>query len=255
MTFIGADRLTTIPDYEWCGVDPTALAFPPATIAAPPIPLDLVAPDDDLLPPVVGGGSANAEHLVTIFHPRIRVIGSYWHSGWGYARPQAFVRFGVAERLADAVDALPPGFGLAIWDAWRDPRLQARLYTVAYSDPTLPAGFVSPASADPLRPAPHATGGTVDLTLTWQNHPLNLGTTFDEFVDRAHAAAFEVETPGSDQFRGGTDIRDLRRMLRQVMCSVGFVQLACEWWHFEVGTRLWAYVRNEAPRYGAIMVD
>ena len=43
--------------------------------------------------------------------------------------------------------------------------------------------------------------------------------------------------------------RDLRRLLRSVMWDAGFVQLDCEWWHFENGTRLWSAVRGKAPRY------
>lgn len=251
MTFTGADRLTRIPSYDWCGVDPMALSIAPLVPAAAPIPLDLAAPTDEQLPTVVDGGALGDERLVVITHPRIRTIGCYWHSGWPHADPQAFARETVAQRLVDVAQALPDGFGLAVWDAWRDPRLQAELYSVAYSDPSLPAGFVNPASADPARPAPHATGGTLDLTLTWHHHPLNLGTTFDEFVSHAHAAALETAATTPGHLRGRTDLRDLRRLLRQAMCEVGFVQLGCEWWHFEFGTRLWAYVHDAAPKYGA----
>jgi D-alanyl-D-alanine dipeptidase len=35
------------------------------------------------------------------------------------------------------------------------------------------------------------------------------------------------------------------------MRSGGFVVLHCEWWHFEFGTRRWAAITGNAPRYGA----
>ena len=101
---------------------------------------------------------------------------------------------------------------------------------------------MSPPSPDPRTPPPHATGGTVDLTLSFEGSPLALGTDFDEFTVDAFTAALEG-VPGP--------ARDLRRVLYRTMAAQGFVVLAREWWHFEYGTRLWAAVTRRPALYPA----
>ena len=68
-----------------------------------------------------------------------------------------------------------------------------------------------------------------------------LGTGFDDFTEKAAAAALENET--------GIN-RDLRRWLYWEMRSVDFIVLECEWWHFEYGTRRWAALKGETPLFG-----
>lgn len=243
------------PSFDWCGSDPIRIGVPVPRPQYPPIPELLDAAADDSQLPLAIDPTGDQEPLLPIEVRRIRIIGAYWHTGWPFARPGAYLREGVLHRLAAAAATLPDGFGLAVWDAWRDPRLQERLHEVAYSDAALPPGFVSPPSLDPTRPAPHSTGGTVDITLTWRNVPLALGTQFDAFVPAAYARALEsTDHPDADNHNDRSDetvlARQLRRMLRSVMVSAGFVQLNCEWWHFEYGTRLWAAVHGRAPRYG-----
>jgi len=256
-------RLAQLPTYEWCGVHPLRLAagYPgvpqlPHPRDTTPIPSLFGDASGESLPLVVTPyAPGRAELLVTLDDPLIRDVGAYWHEGWPYAIPDARLREGARAALVRAVGFLPPGFGFAVWDAWRDPRLQRELHNLAYRDDSLAPGFVSPPSADPGTPPPHATGGTVDLTLTWQSIPLNLGTRFDEFVPAASSAFLE-----SSQAEGAGDngddvmlVRDLRRLLREVMVSAGFVQLDCEWWHFEFGTRLWAAIRHTQPLYPAAL--
>lgn len=236
-----------MPHYEWCSADPVTLRVPEPNPPRPAVPelLDGLAPGV-VLPTVPASPARQLEPLVPVEDPRIRVLGAYWHEGWPFARPGAFVRSEVLARLRSALDCLPHGFGFAVWDAWRDPRLQELLYERAYADPWLPPGFVHEPSSDPARPSPHTTGGTVDLTLTWRNVPLGLGTGFDAFVPRAFARSLE----GPDAVAADRLPRDLRRLLRSAMTARGFVQLASEWWHFEFGTRLWAAVTGRDALYG-----
>jgi D-alanyl-D-alanine dipeptidase len=70
---------------------------------------------------------------------------------------------------------------------------------------------------------------------------LALGTGFDDFTTAAHADSYE-HSPGL--------VRDLRRMLYNRMRAAGFVVIACEWWHFEYGTRRWAALCGREPLYG-----
>jgi D-alanyl-D-alanine dipeptidase len=251
-------RLSKLPTYEWCGVHPGRLAVGFPGVATPPHPRDS-APIPPLFSDATGESlplvqtstaAGRAELLVPLDDPQIRDLGAYWHEGWPYAIPDALLREGARAALVRAVGLLPPGFGVGVWDAWRDPRLQRELHELAYRDDSLEPGFVSPPSADPATPPPHATGGTVDLTLTWQSIPLNLGTRFDEFVPAAKSAFLETDVSDVSDVEL---IRDLRRLLREVMVSAGFVQLDCEWWHFEFGTRLWAAVRHTQPLYPAAL--
>ncbi len=194
------------------------------------------------MPLVAVPAALDHEPMVPIVHRNIRVLQPYFHVGWEQARPGAFVRSGIAERLARVAEGLPDGFGLAVLDAWRPLELQAEIYDAAYADPSLPEGFVSRPSADPTTPPPHLTGGCLDVTLTWQGRPLALGSAFDDFTDEARAAAYE-DSPGR--------VRQLRRLLYWAMQTEGFVVIDCEWWHFELGTRRWAALTGNTPLYGA----
>ncbi len=198
--------------------------------------------DPDPKPLVV---SPRSEALVRVEHRRIRVLANYWHAGWEHALSGAWLRESAMERLAAVAGSLPPRFGLAVFDAWRSLELQTELYEAAYSDPGLGSGFLAPPDADPAVPPPHLTGGTVDVTLTFDGTPLALGTAFDDSTEAARIDSFE-QTPGPD--------RDLRRMLFWRMCEAEFVVFDGEWWHFEYGTRRWAAIRGCDPIYGPASV-
>jgi zinc D-Ala-D-Ala dipeptidase len=91
----------------------------------------------------------------------------------------------------------------------------------------------------------HGTGGAVDVTLVNRGGPdAWLGTSFDEFTDRAAADYFRQHPPRTP--------RDLeahcnRELLRGAMEQAGFVVLPAEWWHFELGTAMWAEIREKRP--------
>jgi len=179
--------------------------------------------------------------LVTLSHSRILVLENYLNAGWKNSQSGAWLRIETWDRLREVANSLPEPWGLCIFDAWRPLPLQAELYDAAYKDPKLPEGFVSPASIEPQTPPPHLTGGTVDCSFTLNGIPLGLGTGFDDFTEKAAAAALENET--------GIN-RDLRRWLYWEMRSVDFIVLECEWWHFEYGTRRWAALKGETPLFG-----
>ena len=68
---------------------------------------------------------ATTGDLVQLGHPLIRTLGAYWHEGWPFARPETWVRTEVADRLGEAAERLPAGFGLAVWDALRSTGVMA----------------------------------------------------------------------------------------------------------------------------------
>lgn len=228
-----------LPDYAWAGQEPDVVGVPHGGWTTglepiPPSPVLVDLPDAPVDEP---------SELIPVAHRRIRVMAAYWHAGWPFAFPDAVVRPEVLDRLVAALERLPEDFGLAIWDAWRDPRLQAALHDRVYCPgSTLEPGFVAYPDPDPRYCPPHASGGTVDLTLTWRGHALALGTGFDAFVPQAAATALEPDGP--------VLARDLRRLLAAAMSGAGFVGHPQEWWHWEYGTRYWSAVTGNPVRFG-----
>ena len=161
----------------------------------------------------------------------VSYLDAYLQLGILPARP-ARLRLSVVARLKQAAASLPAGWGLVVLDAWRSLNEQAALDRF-YGSQAVADGFVAPVG--PGQRPPHTTGGTVDLTLSWQNQPLALGTEFDDFSPLAATAAFEAD--GQD-----SQIRRLRRALVAAMTSAGFVnhQQGSEWWHWSFGDNAWA---------------
>ena len=204
----------------------------------PPLPL---IGEPEILPFV--GEETDHEALEPLSSvPGVLDLAAYHWAGWPDARPISHARPAALVRLNRAAAMLPPGFGLAVFDAWRPLVLQRAIYDTVYADHDLEPGFVSIPSDSPETPPPHLTGGTFDLTLTWHGQPLALGTAFDEFTPRAHTTALEMDEDVLS--------RELRRLLVYAMRRVGFVAYHAEWWHFEYGTRRWAAKWLTVPRFG-----
>lgn len=198
-------------------------------------------PDDPDVSDVVADDPWDEPMIPVDWAPGVIDLAAYFRAGWTDACPVSYARRDVVDRLGRVAGRLGEGFGIAVYDAWRPMALQQAIFDAAYSDPSLPPGFVSPPSADPGTPPPHTTGGAVDVTLTWHEVPLRLGTKFDDFTERAALHAYET-TPGR--------VRDLRRLLHRALAPEGFVPYLAEWWHLEHGTRTWAAFTNQPVRYG-----
>ncbi|MBQ3504399.1 MAG: M15 family metallopeptidase [Oscillospiraceae bacterium] len=190
-----------------------------------------------------------------LFQPR------YFDRGVPGAIRRVYVRKTVAEMLLAAARALPEGYKLMIFDAWRPFAVQKALFDEYYlrlahkasgkSEEELlqlATQFVSYPTGDPSRPYVHATGGAVDLTIADETGaPLNMGTDFDDFSDAAHTAWFEKT--------GSREIRDNRRLLYHTMVSAGFTNYPCEWWHYDFGDRFWAAATNRDSVYSGIYTE
>lgn len=110
--------------------------------------------------------------------------------------------------------------------------------------------FVTKAT-DPKRIPPHATGGTVDLTLIDPSgQDLQMGTTFDHFGPEAAPFYFENSKDEAKAFH------DNRAILFDAMTGAGFALHDDEWWHFDYGNQVWAYKTGaRCAIYGEAFVE
>lgn len=133
--------------------------------------------------------------------------------------------------------------GLLVWDGWRPPELQRRLWEEYRAKLARATGlegealdarvrlFVSPPDEGDT-PPPHSTGRAVDLTLcSLAGEALDMGGEFDELTERSAGDYYERDgLPPAEQ-----DYRNRRRVLLGAMEEQGFRRLPSEWWHFEHG--------------------
>jgi D-alanyl-D-alanine dipeptidase len=162
--------------------------------------------------------------------------------------PHLFMRKGLASILKEIEQQSLATHRLhfKIWDPWRPRELQKRLYDQfsnrmkkehpEWDDARLKQEvgvYVTPAD-DPERIPPHATGGTVDLTLCDDDGVnLMMGTDFDYFGPEAHLDYFDA--PGRD-----IRVRDNRRLLGNCLKEAGLNADNDEWWHYDYGNQKWA---------------
>ena len=73
-----------------------------------------------------------------------------------------------------------------------------------------------------------------------------MGTEFDNFSNKAWTNHYEEYTQNDE-------IRDNRRLLYWTMINAGFTNLPSEWWHYDYGTKFWAYFNNTNALYEGIL--
>lgn len=219
-----------------------------------PIPAP-AAEDWSRVPPPIDCGEALVDP--TTLSTKIFYDASYWKQGLP-GLETCLLRETLAKKLALAAGILPEDYSLLIFDALRPLRVQRAIYEQfrsrflrekpGISEEELAAlldDFVAKPVKRLERPAPHTTGGAVDLTLCKDGLPLDMGTGFDDLTDLAHTDALEYDCPPALEAA-----RDNRRLLYNLMTSVGFVNYRCEWWHYAYGERQWAVLTGKSPFYG-----
>ncbi|WP_196223448.1 M15 family metallopeptidase [Roseibium sp. RKSG952] len=185
--------------------------------------------------------------------------------------PEVRVRKSLAERLADINEELT-NLGIEIYalNGFRPLSVQQELWDffVARARRSLKAptdeeciAFAGRYCSDPRSFAPddartwptHITGGAIDLTLRNKDTKEHLffGGIFDDPSDITHTTYFEeilCSVDGDPEQLSLSDQEALqnRRLLYWAMCSAGFTNYAYEWWHFDLGTQLWAANRSLA---------
>ena len=170
---------------------------------------------------------------------------------------RALVRAGLAERLEQARDALPPGIGLRVVEGHRtvaDQRAILARYEceVRAAHPRaneaavrrLTSRFVAPVEV-----APHVAGAAVDLTLVDRaGRDLDLGTPIDATPEQSDGRCF-TGARGLD-----AQVRARRCLMADVLGGAGLVNYPTEWWHWSFGDRYWALQTGLAAMYGPVAV-
>ena len=168
--------------------------------------------------------------------------------------PAMYLREGIVQKLLKIQKSLAP-LRLKIWDAFRSRDVQNNIYQKYWKEfksahpdwddakLALEVGkFVSPPYQTERIP-PHATGGTVDLTLADANgDELDMGTEFDFFGPEAQPKYFETHG-------GNPEAAKNRKNLHAAMLAEGFTSDEDEWWHFDYGNQMWAYKSNKPSAF------
>lgn len=187
----------------------------------------------------------------------------YYEQGYKSALNDCYVRQSLVDMLNKARTLLPKGYDFLIYDGWRPIEIQQELWDKQYeiTKSLYPNAskeeldkynsfYISKPSYDISKPSLHNTGGAVDLTIIDEKgNPLNMGTEFDDFSDRCWTNHFE---PSYENYEHNEEVMKNRRLLYNVMIEVGFTNLPSEWWHYDYGTKFWAYFKNKTALYKGI---
>ena len=202
----------------------------------------------------------NNEPLISLSEAGFLCDSQYFKQGISGSLEVCYARKSVVEQLKKAEKLLPSGLKFKIYDAYRPIEVQQYLWDFYRNDlhtkyPNISdeeldkktSFFVSKPSFDILHPSLHNTGGAIDLTIvTTDGYALNMGTLFDDFSNRAWTNHFEV-------YEQCDEVRNNRRLLYNVMISAGFTNLPSEWWHYDYGTKFWAYFNKTDALYKGIL--
>lgn len=134
-----------------------------------------------------------------------------------YKRASCFLHPEAAEALKKAIGyAAELGFTLKIFDAYRPPEAQFKLW-----EHTPDPNFL----ADPNKGSPHSRGVAVDLNLVDPDgRELDMGTPFDTFSPLSHHGAEGISV----------EAKLNRLMLLGIMTSAGWDFYRNEWWHYQL---------------------
>lgn len=169
------------------------------------------------------------------------------------------VRARVAEQLLVAsmtIGRIDPAARLLVVYGWRHPDVQRRYHESAKTRLRLLHPGISEEELTALAHvqgavpalAGHPTGGAVDLTITMNGKPVDMGTPIANWSQDMSRMA--TRSPGLT-----FEQRLYRTALRAVMVSAGFAPYDEEWWHFSLGDREWA-LTYQAPfaMYGPVEI-
>ncbi|WP_298138290.1 M15 family metallopeptidase [Flavobacterium sp.] len=128
-----------------------------------------------------------------------------------------YLRLKTVKSLINAnKDFIEKGYRIKIFDCYRPLDVQRRMWEIV-SNPD----YV----ADPSKGSIHNRGGAVDITLVDSNgNEIDMGTTFDFFgVEASH-----------DYQNLSEEVKNNRKLLKEVMLKNNFKSFDSEWWHYNL---------------------
>ena len=133
-----------------------------------------------------------------------------------YDFTEPWLRWGTVKKLMGVqADLNDMGYGLLIWDGYRPPEAQFKLWEIVPD-----ANFV----ANPYNGySSHSRGNTVDVTLvTLSGEAVEMPSDFDEFTAIADRDYSDVSEAAAEN----------ARLLEMTMEAHGFTGYVNEWWHY-----------------------
>lgn len=133
-----------------------------------------------------------------------------------YKAPKCYLHKEAATAFKKAVElAKPLGLRFLVFDAFRPSEAQWKLW-----EHTPDPEFL----ADPNKGSPHSRGVAVDLTLTRNGNPLDMGTAFDAFTPLSHHGRTDIPAEAQQN----------RLLLMGIMTTAGWDFYRNEWWHYQL---------------------
>lgn len=239
-----------------------------------PPPLSQVDTDEYQTVEIDSSAAEFNEKLVNLAHYGVRSASFYGRSD-GLNAPlfkafrsglkHAYLRQSVARKLRAANKLLAPyGMAVVVLDGFRPVSLQSELWNwmLSRAQALFPQGSASDWEAYALRYASnptnfriddpkswptHATGGAVDLTLeeVVSHKRAYMGGIYLDSTDVSTTRYYENADQDSSSH---AEARRNRRLLFWAMTTVGFVNYAFEWWHYDYLTQ--ASVMNQGMPEG-----
>ena len=98
-----------------------------------------------------------------------------------------------------------------------DGKMKEEFYPELDKGELFPLGYIA-------RHSGHSRGSVVDLTLTREGTPVDMGTAFDFMSPSSHHNSLLVTPEQAEN----------RATLRAIMAWAGFSPYECEWWHYRL---------------------
>lgn len=164
------------------------------------------------------------------------------------ASPTQMMRQGVVEKLLEAARLLPNNMKLVVYRAWDDIQTQKDIYnefkkTMRNKYPHTKEDALHKIIEQYVFPAdisPYATGGSIDVSILH----LDMGSDYGSFVNQVKTRHYEH----NPHYLYSNN----RRLLFNMMISVGFVNCGDKWWNFHYGNQVWGKLKREDAFYGII---